>query len=97
MVFNAPSYVPRFSFTPPHSIPVHEFLLKDDRRYGRHPIAASKPPFTCGITGRSYTAVEVADRVDFLARALGTRLACPVNEGSELNKVISIFSFNTVC
>jgi hypothetical protein len=59
-------------------------------------MAASKPPFTCGITGRTYTAIEVADRVELLARALGTRLACPVNEGSELSKVISVFSFNTV-
>jgi hypothetical protein len=96
MVFNAPSYVPRFPFTPPYTIPVHEFLLQDDDRYGRHTMAAAKPPFTCGITGRSYTALEVADRVDFLARALGARLACPVNEGSELQKVISIYSFNTV-
>ena len=96
MVFHSPSYVPHLPFTPPRGIPVHEFLLRDDFRYGRHAISSSKPPFTCGITGRSYSAVEVANRVDSLARSLGVRLGCGVNEGRELSKVICVYAFNTV-
>jgi hypothetical protein len=56
----------------------------------------SKPPFTCGVTGRSYPVHEVAERVDLLARSLRERISCAVNEGSELDKVVCVYSVNTV-
>ena len=96
MIFNTPSYVPHSGFAPPDNISVQEFLLRDDPRYGRHPMETAKPPFTCGITGRSFSVHEVARRVEYLARSLSARLACPVNSGNELDKVISIFSLNAV-
>ena len=96
MYFTSPSYVPPLPFPPPDSLPIHELLFSDDDLYGRFPIAASKPPFTCGITGRSYSAVEVAARIEALGQALAARLGWTVNEGQEFDKVISVFSLNSV-
>ncbi|KAL5042611.1 hypothetical protein BDW71DRAFT_189816 [Aspergillus fruticulosus] len=95
MPFTSPAYAPKLPFDPPDTVPVHEFLFGDEK-YARCPRAKSKPPFICGITGKSYSTTEVADRVEFLARALSTELGWPVNEGSELDKVIGIFSFNSI-
>ena len=67
-----------------------------DEQYGRHPLAKSRPPFTCGISGAEYSALEVRDRVDRLARALSCELGWHPNEGTEWDKVIGVFSVNTV-
>ena len=95
MVFYPPAWVPKLPFEPPDSIPISEFMLNE--RYGRHPLAQSKPPFTCGLDGTEYSAVEVRERVDKLARALSQELGWPVNQGTEWEKVAGIFSVNTVC
>ncbi|KAF2177280.1 hypothetical protein K469DRAFT_535334, partial [Zopfia rhizophila CBS 207.26] len=68
----------------------------DGDRYGRHPKAVSKPPFTCGITGKAYSVSKVAERFECLARALSTELDWQVSEGDEMDKVIGIFSLNTM-
>jgi ribosome assembly protein SQT1 len=65
--------------------------------YGRHPLKKSRNPFTCGLSGRTYTAVEVADRVEHLARALSKEFGWHPNQGTEWDKVIGIFALNTVC
>jgi hypothetical protein len=96
MYFTSPSYIPQLPFPPPDSIPIHEFLFGDNDKYGRYPIAASKHPFTCGLTGKSYSALEVRERIEFLARALASRLGWSVNDGQELSKVICVFSLNAV-
>ena len=67
-----------------------------NERYGRHPLAQSKPPFTCGLTGAEYSAVEVRERVDKLARALSKELGWQANKGTEWDKVAGVFSINTV-
>jgi hypothetical protein len=79
---------------PPDSLPIHEFMLNDAHR--AHPTAESRNPFTCGLSGRTYTAQESADRAEFLARALSKELGWLPNTGAEWDKVIGIFSLNTV-
>ena len=94
MVFTAPAWVPKLPFDPPDSIPISEFMLNE--KYGRHPLGRSKPPFTCGLTGAEYSATEVRERVDKLARALSKELAWAPNGGTEWDKVAGVFSVNTV-
>ena len=94
MVFTAPPWVPKLPFDPPDSIPISEFMLNEE--YGRHPLSKSKPPFTCGLTGAEYSALEVRERVDKLARALSKELGWAANKGTEWDKVAGIFSVNTV-
>ncbi|KAL7934549.1 hypothetical protein V8C35DRAFT_326937 [Trichoderma chlorosporum] len=96
MPFTTPSYIPKLPFDPPDSISIHEFLFTNGEKYGRHPIADSRPPFTCGITGKSYSAEEVKDRIEWLSAALASELGFEVDGGSEFDKVIGLFSVNTV-
>ena len=79
---------------PPDSIPISEFML--DERWGRHPIHHSRPPFTCGLTGAEYPMAEVRDRVNALARGLSKVLGWKPNRGTEWDKVVGVFSVNTV-
>jgi acyl-CoA synthetase (AMP-forming)/AMP-acid ligase II len=67
-----------------------------DENYGRHPLGYSRPIFTCGITGNEYSALEVKERVDYLARGLAKELGWRPNEGTEWDKVIGVFSLNTL-
>lgn len=95
MVFTPPTWVPQLPFEPPNSVTISDFLLNDES-YGRHPPALSKAPFTCGVTGKSYSVLEVRERVESLARALADILNWTPNEGSEWDKVIAVFSLNSV-
>lgn len=94
MVFTPPSWVPQLPMDPPDSIPISEFMLSD--KYGRHPLQHSRPPFTCGLTGAEYSALEVRERVNALARGLSKELGWLPNKGTEWDKVIGVFSVNTV-
>lgn len=94
MVFFPPKWVPELPFDPPDSIPLNEFMLNE--QYGRYPLHQSRQPFTCGLTGFGYSALEVRDRVDKLARALAWELGWKPNEGTEWDKVVGIFSVNTI-
>jgi hypothetical protein len=67
-----------------------------DEAYGRNPFKDSKDPFTCGISGRTFSNVEQIERTDALARALSHELGWAVNSGSEWDKVMGVFAFNTV-
>jgi hypothetical protein len=67
-----------------------------DEAYARCPLTESKNPFTCGISGRTYTACEMVERVDHLARALSKEFQWQPNKGTEWDKVIGIFALNTV-
>jgi hypothetical protein len=79
---------------PPDSITIGEFLLTEN--YGRVPFKDSKDPFTCGISGRTYSNDEHKDRVEALSRALSQELGWQVNAGTEWDKVMGVFSLNTV-
>ena len=94
MVFTSPAWVPKLPFEPPDSIPICDFMLNE--KYGRHPISRSKAPFTCGLTGDGYSTAEVRKRVDSLARSLSKELNISPNRGTEWDKVIGVFSVNTV-
>ncbi|KAL8766731.1 MAG: hypothetical protein Q9194_006187 [Teloschistes cf. exilis] len=92
MVFTPPAWVPEMPFDPPDSIPICDFML--DERYGRRSLEDSRPPLTCGLTGFGYTAIQVKDRVDKLARALSKELGWQPNKGSEWDKVAGVFSIH---
>ncbi|KAI9843297.1 MAG: hypothetical protein M1837_006512 [Sclerophora amabilis] len=94
MVFHPPPWVPKLAFDPPDSIPISEFMFNES--YGRCPLGYSKPTFTCGISGLAYSALEVRERIEFLARALAKELNLRPNEGTEWDKVIGIFALNTI-
>ncbi|KAF2454031.1 phenylacetyl-CoA ligase-like protein [Lineolata rhizophorae] len=94
MPFYPPAWVPELPHDPPDTITIADFIL--DEHYGRHPLGYSKAPFTCGVTGKEYSALDVKDRVDFLARGLAQELGWKVNEGSEYDKVIGVYSLNTI-
>lgn len=78
---------------PPDSISVAEFMSND--KYGWYPFAAAGKLFTCGLTGKAYTAVEVVQREDYIARELSQRLGFR-DDGSEWDRVIGLSSLNTV-
>lgn len=94
MVFSSPDWVPPLPFDPPDSIPISEFMLNE--KYGRHPFTNARTPFTCGLTGAEYSALEVRDRVNSLARALSKELEWYPASGTEWDKVVGVFSVNTV-
>ncbi|KAH7037220.1 uncharacterized protein B0I36DRAFT_62996 [Microdochium trichocladiopsis] len=94
MVFHPPSWVPKLPFDPPGSIPIHEFW--GDERHGRLPFDRSRNPFTCGLTGKTYTNREVASRVNHLARALSKRLGWRVNDDTPWDKVLNVYSLNSI-
>lgn len=95
MGFRGPSWVSHQSIVSiPDSIPLCDFIL--DEKYGRAALASSKKPFVWGTTGDGYTALEVRQRVDYLARALAYELGWQPNVGSEWDKTVCIFSVNTV-
>ncbi|ORY17230.1 hypothetical protein BCR34DRAFT_671304 [Clohesyomyces aquaticus] len=94
MTFVAPSWVPKLPFHPPDSIPISDFML--DENHGRHPLGYSKAPFTCGLSGKTYSSLEVKERVDYLARGLAKEFGWSPNAGSEWDKVIAVFSVNTL-
>ncbi|KAI1296464.1 hypothetical protein F5Y03DRAFT_294290 [Xylaria venustula] len=94
MVFTPPSWVPQLPFDPPDSIPIHEFV--GDERYGRLSFEKSQNPFTCGLTRKTHTHAEFRERQDLLARSLSKRLGWGPNEDTPWDKVIALYSFNTI-
>jgi hypothetical protein len=79
---------------PPDSISLHDFMATEN--FGRLPFSQSRNPFTCGLTGKTYSASEAGQRADFLARAIARKLDFSPNEGVEWDKVVAIFSLNAV-
>lgn len=65
-------------------------------RYGRFPVSKSMNPFTCGLTGKTYTYAEATRRTDRIARALGRRMGWNPREGTAWDKVVAVFSANTI-
>lgn len=93
MVFYPPAWVPELPYVP-DDVPICDFMF--DEKHGRAPVNSSKHPFTCGLSGRTYSASKVAERVDFLARALAKEFNWNPNQGSEWDKVAAIYSLNSV-
>ena len=78
----------------PDDVPICEFMLNE--KYGRMPHAQSSDPFTCGLTGKSYSSREIVDRVDYIARVLAKEFGWAPNQGTEFDKTVGVFSVNTV-
>jgi hypothetical protein len=93
MVFYPPALVPPLSVVP-DDVSVCDFML--DERHGRCSLTNSADPFTCGISGNTYSFLDVVQRVDFLARAMAKELGWQPDQGTEWDKVVGIFSLNTV-
>ncbi|KAG4031139.1 hypothetical protein MFRU_010g02640 [Monilinia fructicola] len=94
MVFTPPSWVPEAPSNLPDDISVSQFMLNE--KYGRQSFKSSRNPFTCGISGKSYTVSQQAQRVELLARTLSKELGWQPNTGMEWEKVMGIFSLNTI-
>ncbi|KAJ9347561.1 hypothetical protein DTO027B9_9086 [Paecilomyces variotii] len=93
MVFYPPSWTKNVPHIP-DDVPICDFMLQD--LHGRHPLGYSRDPFTCGLTKKSYSALDVVDRVDYLSRALAKELGWQPNQGTEWDKVVAVFSVNTI-
>ncbi|KAI9374605.1 hypothetical protein BJX61DRAFT_532245 [Aspergillus egyptiacus] len=78
----------------PDNIPISEFMLTEG--HGRYPMDKARHPFTCGLTGKTYSTLEVKDRVEYLSRALAKELNWASNRGSEWDKTLAVFSLNTI-
>lgn len=94
MVFYPPPWTPNLPFDPPDSVTVGEFMKSEI--YGRRAIAKSRNPYTCGLTGRTYTVEESQNRTELLAKAISKIMGWEPNADSPWDKVIGVFSFNTI-
>ncbi|KAH7157934.1 hypothetical protein B0J13DRAFT_184879 [Dactylonectria estremocensis] len=94
MVFTSPPSVAQLPSDPPDSITIAEYV--NNEKYGRCPVAKSRNPFTCGFTGKTYSMTEVLQREEFMARAIAKRLGYSLHEGTEWDRVVGLFSLNTI-
>ncbi|KAI1324452.1 acetyl-CoA synthetase-like protein [Xylariaceae sp. FL0255] len=94
MVFTPPSWVPALLFDPPDSVPLYEVISNE--RYGRLPFDKSQNPFTCGLTGKTYTHAQTSERRELLARSLAKRMGWSPNEDTPWDKVVAMYSFNAI-
>lgn len=112
MVFSPPAWVPKLPFgkpalrprkrravvdfppDPPDSITLAEFW--GNEKYGRQPVARSRNPFTCGVTGKTFAVGEMRERYELLARALAKRMGWRANAEMPWDKVVCVYSFNSV-
>lgn len=67
-----------------------------NERFGRCPLSRSRNPFTCGLTGKTFTTEEFHERTDLIARSLAKVTGWVPNDGTPWEKVIAVYSFNTV-
>ncbi|EFX02406.1 phenylacetyl-ligase [Grosmannia clavigera kw1407] len=94
MVFHPPAWVPQLPIDPPDSVTIEQFMTSE--KFGRSPLVESRNPFTCGLTGKTRSWVDLVRRADFLARALGKRLGWQPNQGTPWDKVVAVFSLNSI-
>lgn len=78
----------------PDNLSICDFML--DEKNGRVPHSESKDPYTCGITGQTYSSQQVVERVDQIARGLSKEFGWSPNQGTEWDKTLAVFSVNTV-
>ncbi|KAM0816669.1 hypothetical protein AB5N19_02471 [Seiridium cardinale] len=94
MVFSPPAWVPKLPFDPPDSITIGEFWSNE--KYGRLSLDKSQTPFTCGVSGKSCSNAQMKERSELLARGLAKRLGWRANEETHWDKVVGVFSFNSI-
>ena len=94
MVFTTSESLPKLPFDPPDSTSIVDFIF--DERHGRPPLTEVPAPFAEGLSGKEYSALEVKDRVELLARALAEELKWDPKNGTERDRVAGLFTVNTV-
>lgn len=68
-----------------------------NEKYGRRPLNQSRNPYICGLTGKTNTASEVAQRVQSLARGIAKQTGwAPNDDNTPWDKVACIFSLNAI-
>ncbi|KAL4941950.1 hypothetical protein BDV06DRAFT_212245 [Aspergillus oleicola] len=93
MAFQSPSWVPPIPGTIPDSTSVGDFVLAQGGLTG---LTGPNAPFVDGISGVSYSIEVLRQRVENLARSLAARLDWLPTRGSPWEKVVAIYSVNTV-
>ncbi|KAL4922592.1 hypothetical protein BDW62DRAFT_215651 [Aspergillus aurantiobrunneus] len=94
MIFTSPAWG-RDMMPIPESKPVYDFLVQRDNRH-LYTWTDDTATLICALSGRSYTLRTIASRVESLSRSLSHELGWSPNTGSPWDKVIGIFSFNTI-
>lgn len=94
MIFEAPLRVPPLPFAPPDTIPVGDFVLNGDPSISED--VRRRPVLTDALSGVSYTRAELKQKVEALARSLCREFGWSPNQGSPNEKVVGIFSLNTL-
>ncbi|KAL4915860.1 hypothetical protein BDW62DRAFT_203312 [Aspergillus aurantiobrunneus] len=94
MVHSSPSWVPQIPCEIPDTTTVGQFAL--DGNASLPPQCGGKPPFVDGITGKSYSSKTLSERVEWLSRSLARELGWSPNEGAPEDKVVAIYSWNTL-
>ncbi|RKL00734.1 hypothetical protein BFJ68_g12600 [Fusarium oxysporum] len=84
------------AFYPPSWVPNLPADFINTEKAGRKNFDKSKRPYTCGVTGKSRTAEEVAQRVDFLARGLAKTVGFDPHDGTAWDRVVAIYALNTI-
>lgn len=92
MIFLPPSWLPDITPQIARAKTVGDFVLD-----GRRATGSVRPPLICALTGKSYTADEVREKVESLARALCQDLGWSPNQGLAQDKVVGVLSVNSVC
>ncbi|PVH90315.1 acetyl-CoA synthetase-like protein [Periconia macrospinosa] len=94
MVFTTPPWVPSLSFDPPDSVPIHQFQFEEE--HGRCQFRDSRNPFTCGLSAKTRSPIEVKARIEYLAKGIGKVMGWAPNTRSEWEKVVSVYSMNHI-
>ncbi|KAI9367804.1 hypothetical protein BJX61DRAFT_551012 [Aspergillus egyptiacus] len=94
MVFSSPSWVPEIPGEIPDTVTVGQFALEANASLP--PQCGGKAPFVDGISGKSYSTKALLDRVEYLSRALAQELGWAPNEGVPEDKVVAVYSWNTL-
>ncbi|GAB1737370.1 hypothetical protein NU219Hw_g1518t1 [Hortaea werneckii] len=94
MVFTTPEWVPQMPFEIPDSLSIGQFMQNEKLR----PIPATqrRHPFTCGLTGVSYSHGDLFSRSEKLARSLAKAHGWNDTTSSPWEKVVCIFSLNSI-
>lgn len=95
MIFRSPSWVPQIDKGIPDTVLVGDFVTQ--RNHNLYDWSDDKATLICAISNKTYDMKTIKQRISRLSRSLSKELDWSSNAGSPWNKVIGIFSYNTVC
>ncbi|KAH6632038.1 hypothetical protein F5144DRAFT_592886 [Chaetomium tenue] len=91
MVFSSPAWVPDIPWDIPDSIPLGQFSLA-----GLNDGSDSDVLLVDGLSGKSYSRADLHQRVECVAGGLAKEFGWSPDEGSPWDKVVAIYSLNTI-